>query len=115
MALPNWHPTAPAVTDADFLSCPVVILHYWAVWNWGDVDMDIRLALLRREYADRICFRSCDTDQEANQRFVAGVGNLPALGCFVGGKWMQTLIGLRSEQHLRAAFDPWLAGQRVPR
>jgi hypothetical protein len=76
--------------------------------------MDKRLAILRVEYPDRLCIRSCDTDRAENQPFIQGIANIPALGCFIRGKWFKSLIGLRSVEELRSVFDGWLAAADMP-
>src|SRR4051794_26417561 len=105
----DWRPSTPPVCDADFDACPIVVVHYWAIWNLHDRDMDQRLLAVRDSYADRICFRSCDVDQRENQRFIHKLGNIPALGCFIRGKFCESLIGLRAEDEFRSQFDKWLA------
>jgi hypothetical protein len=110
----DWSPTTLPVATPDFEECTVLVLHYWAIWNLIDREMDKRLATLREEYADRVFFRSCDTDRAENQPFIHGVGNLPALGCFIAGKWFKTLVGLRTDQELRSALDSWLTAAVAP-
>lgn len=110
----EWLPGTPPVVRTDFDACAVLILHYWAIWDLHDRDMDNRLAALRHEYADRICFRSCDTDRAENKPFIQGIANIPALGCFIRGKWFKSLIGLRSVEELRSVLDDWLAAADMP-
>lgn len=109
-----WSPSTIPVAPEDFGACLVVVLHYWAVWNMIDREMDKRIAMLREEYRDRICFRSCDVDCAENQPFIHGIANIPALGCFIRGKWFQTVIGLRSLEAFRPVFDKWLAAAAIP-
>ena len=110
----EWSPSTGPVTAKDFRACPVLVLHYWAIWDHHDREMDKRLAVLREEYVNRICFRSCDVDGAENQSFIQGVANIPALGCFIRGKWFKSLIGLRSEQELRSVLDGWFAAAVMP-
>lgn len=105
----EWSPSTVPVSAADFAGPPILVLHYWAVWDLIDREMDERLGTLRDEYGDRVCFRSCDVDREQNNSYLQGVENVPALGCFIRGKWIQSLIGLRSVEELRLVFDGWLA------
>ena len=105
----QWSPSTPPVTAADFSAGPILVLHYWAVWDLIDREMDERLGTLREEYGERICFRSCDVDRAENNSHLQGVANVPALGCFIRGKCFQCLIGLRSVEELRLVFDGWLA------
>ena len=76
-----------------------------------DREMDKRIVALITEYGNRICFRSCDIDRTDNRRFIHGLGNVPALGCFIRGKWYKTLVGLRSEGPAARPCDlvPWPA------
>src|SRR5689334_11618846 len=83
----EWSPSTEPVTAANVAAAPVVVLHYWAVWDLTDRKMDERLAALREEYSDRIAFRSCDVDRAENKPFIQGIANIPALGCFIRGKW----------------------------
>lgn len=105
----QWHPSVPPVTEEDLKQCPVVVVHYWAIWNLHDRTENARLLPLRQEYDGRICFRACDVDCAANQRFVHGVANIPALGFFVREKWVKSVIGMRPPEQLRLAFDELLA------
>jgi thioredoxin-like negative regulator of GroEL len=89
-------------------------VHYWANWNRIDREMDQRLAGLFEEYAGRICFRSCDVDRAENRPFFHGIANVPALGCFIDGKWFKFLIGLRSSHEIRSTLEGWLAMAAMP-
>jgi hypothetical protein len=111
---PEWSAHTPPVDGGDFASCPLLVLHYWAVWDRIDREMDERLAPLREDYAGRICFRSCDIDRPENQSFIKGIANIPALGCFIRGTWYKSLVGLRSEADMRRVFDTWLAAAAMP-
>ncbi len=105
----DWFPGTPRVSNNDLQSSSVLVMHYWAVWNLHDREMDQRIAVLRNEYADRICFRSCDVDCAENQSFIHGIANVPALGCFIQGKWVNSQVGLRSKNELRHLLDALLA------
>lgn len=107
--IPEWAPSTSPVTESDFHAFSVVVLHYWANWNLHDREMDRRIASLRDEYSRRICFRSCDTDRAENQPLIQGIADIPTLGCFIHGRWFQSIIGLRSEDELRSVLDRWLA------
>jgi len=76
--------------------------------------MDKRLAALRDQYSDRICFRSCDIDRAENKAFIQGIANIPALGCFIRGKWFKSLIGVRAVDEFRSVLDSWLAAADMP-
>jgi thioredoxin-like negative regulator of GroEL len=110
----DWAPTTDPVTAGDFQAYPVLVLHYWAVWDLHDREMDKRLRVLREDYAGRIGVRCCDIDRAENQTFIQGIANIPALGCFIRGKWLKSLIGLRSVEELRPVFDGWLAAADMP-
>ncbi|WP_390844346.1 thioredoxin domain-containing protein [Anatilimnocola floriformis] len=104
----SWYPTSSTVELADF-ELPILVVHYWAVWNLHDREMDRRLSALCNEYSDRICFRSCNVDGAENQRFIPDIANIPALGCFIHGELLESSIGLRSVDELRTEFGGWLA------
>ena len=110
----DWCPSTVPVAREDFEACPVLVLHYWAIWDLHDREMDKRLAALRDEYAGRIGFRSCDVDCAENRSFTQGIATIPALGCFIRGKWFKSLIGLGSEQELRSLLDGCLAAAVMP-
>ncbi|MGB7156786.1 MAG: hypothetical protein WBD40_01890 [Tepidisphaeraceae bacterium] len=74
----DWSPNTDPVARGDFEACPVLVLHYWATWDLIDREMDKRLTVMREEYADRVCFRSCDVDRPENQPFIKGIANSPA-------------------------------------
>jgi hypothetical protein len=49
----DWSPSTDPVVPADLEACLVLVLHYWAIWDLLDREMDRRLGVLRAEYADR--------------------------------------------------------------
>ena len=110
-ALPDreWSPSSPPVTEPDFATCRVLVLHYWARWNLHDREMDNRLARLRPDFEGRVCFRSCDVDRVENRPWVRGIANVPALGCFLDGKWFKSLVGMRCDGELRSTLAGWIA------
>ncbi len=104
----DWSPSTVPVVERDFDEYQILVLHYWAAWDKIDREMDKLLATLREEYVGRICFRSCDVDRAENQAFINEIANIPALGCFIGGKWFNNLIGLRSVDELRSMIEAWM-------
>lgn len=117
---PGWRPNAPAVTfdelSAAFTRHPVVVIHFWAIWNGYDRPMDSRLQSLRAEFGAQVAFYSYDTDapSEAGWEFLRDIRlmNLPALSCFIHGGHHETLIGLRDPAMLREKLAEW--GQACP-
>src|SRR5437762_2211766 len=81
---------------------PLVVVHFWAVWNLHDREMDEILQGLMPRYAGRVEFRSLDVDIAEGHDFCRGcrILNLPALAAFVRGVWIETLIGLRQRVEL---------------
>jgi thiol-disulfide isomerase/thioredoxin len=106
----RWRPGSPPVTAADLpavlASGPVVVIHFWAAWNGVDRLFEPQFAAVRREFEGRIAFRSADVDEPDLEPFCreSGVVNVPALGCFVRGRRVKTIIGARPEDELRAEF-----------
>jgi len=91
---------------------PVVVLHFWAAWNGYDRRFDLTLAAIRREFEGRAVFRSIDIDEPELVPFcrACAVVNVPALGFFARGERVETVIGMRSGDELRAKLDGLLAG-----
>lgn len=110
----DWFPVSPPVSASDLQSCDVVVIHYWAQWDLHDREMDRRIVAMTADYAGRVCVRSCDVDKPDNRPFICGIANIPALGCFIRGKWHESRIGLRAEAELRSFFDAWLAAAAAP-
>ena len=71
---------------------------------------------IREEFADRIAFGSIDADnpQYGDIAKEYQFRNLPALACFVRGKWVETLIGSRPAEELRARMLGWLDIEEAP-
>jgi thioredoxin-like negative regulator of GroEL len=110
----QWRPRTVPVTANDLVQCPVLVLHYWAIWNLHDRTMDDLLLPFQQEYAGRVCFRSCDTDRAENRTFIHGIANIPALGCFIRGRWRKSIVGLRPVEQLRLSFDQLLDDRPSP-
>lgn len=107
---PEWHPGTPALCDDDLRSPIMLVVHYWAVWNYHlDSELDQRLLSLRPQYEGRIVLRSCDTDRPENRRFLSAIASVPTLGSFTHGSCFKVKVGLRSESELRRILDGWLA------
>ena len=112
----GWRPSSPPVSAADLSAVltgnPVVIIHFWAAWNGADRLFDPKLANVRAEFEGRIEFRSADVDDPDLVSFCreCEVVNVPALGCFVDGERVKTIIGAIPEDNLRAAFWSLLPG-----
>ena len=106
----GWRPSSPPVSAADLSAVltgnPVVIIHFWAAWNGVDRLFDPKLANVRAEFEGRIEFRSADVSDPDLVWFCreCEVVNVPALGCFVDGERVKTIIGAIPEDNLRAAF-----------
>jgi len=83
-----------------------VIIHFWATWNGVDRQFDSKLAIVRAEFEGRIVFRSVDVDDPDLMSFCreSEVVNVPALGCFVSGQRVKTIIGSIPADKLRAEF-----------
>ena len=64
------------------------------------------LDALRSEFEGRITFRSADVDDPGLASFCreCEVVNVPALGCFVKGRRVKTMVGSRPMNVLRAEF-----------
>lgn len=107
---PNFVPSTPPLVAADF-SQPILVVHFWAIWNGADPPMDEELSAVRPDYQGKICFRSCDTDKAENQQFCEGFANVPAITCYMAGSRFKTLIGFRKAAHLRKILYAWLSAE----
>jgi thioredoxin-like negative regulator of GroEL len=106
----TWRPGSPPVTAAELADVlarhPVVVFHFWAIWNTSDRAFDAVLTPLRRDFEDRIAFRSVDVDDPELRSFCleCEVANVPVLALFVSGRRVKTLMGVRPEAELRTEF-----------
>jgi thioredoxin-like negative regulator of GroEL len=111
----HWLPGSPPVTGPEWASLlvahPVVVAHFWATWNGVDRRFDPQFRPVREEFAGRIEFRSADVDDPTLHDVCreCEVVNVPALACFVRGRRVETVIGARSAQELRARFSRLVA------
>jgi thioredoxin-like negative regulator of GroEL len=85
---------------------PVVVVHFWAAWNGVDRWFDPQFRTVREEFAGRIEFRSADVDDPGLNDVCreCEVVNVPALVCCVRGRRVETIIGARPAEELRARF-----------
>ena len=87
----------------------VVVVHCWAEWNPNDYVLAEWLSSIQSKFAKRLTILSLNTSHESAWAFCREyqIVNLPALICFVGGTWYETMIGLRPEMELIAQFQEW--------
>ena len=114
---PGWRPESPAVTAAELeavvRSYPVVVIHLWAPWNGYDYPADQALQELRKEFEDRIHFRSFDIDTDPAEeewpvlRRVNWGWTIPALACMVHGEYHESVVGLAGIQKCRDKLREW--------
>ena len=98
--VPGFVPETPAVTSASIASVtdahPVVIVHFWAVWNGADPPMDEQLPRIAGRLPFNAHFTSCNVDDpdcvDLCKR--CGVVNIPYLAVFVDGDLRPGIIGL---------------------
>jgi thioredoxin-like negative regulator of GroEL len=106
----HWQPGSPPVTGAEWASLiaahPVVVVHFWAAWNGVDRRFDPTFRAVREEFAGRIEFRSADVEGPTLEGACreCQVVNVPALACFVRGRRVETILGARAPEELRARF-----------
>ena len=115
MAREIWQPTTPSVDESGMSGLlranPVVVVHFWVGWNAQDRAMDETLRHVRPDFTGRVAFRAMDTEAPGNWTFAlgAGVTNWPAVACWVRGRRIGTLIGLRSRGELREWIEKQVA------
>ena len=97
----GWRPGTVPLTVADVADLipnhKVVVVHFWARWNGVDRQFASVLDAVRPEFEGRITFRSADVDDPELATFCreCEVVNVPALGCFVDGRRVKTIVGSR--------------------
>ena len=117
--MPDWSPAAVAVSPEDFdravANRPVVVVHFWASWNGYDRTMDTWLQALRPQFGPRVALLSLDTGPEEAWGICRRYGllNLPALVCFVGGRYHATRIGLGSRAEVEERLRAWASESAV--
>jgi thioredoxin-like negative regulator of GroEL len=118
--VPGWRPSTPRVTAATFDEVlqlhPAVAVHFWAVWDGHDVTMDRRIRAVQPQFAGRIHFVSCDTDEPENRALCerCDVANIPMLAVFVGGEVRLPVRGLPSPDDLAKELEERLAAPDRP-
>jgi len=113
---PSWTPTTPAITldqlPAVLSSHPVVVIHFWAIWNCYDRQLDIRLRPVRAAFGDRVAFYAfdVDVDTEAGNQFLRGIHlqGVPTIGCFIHGQLYELAPGMRERPTLEGSVREWL-------
>lgn len=105
----DWIPSTPALDEEDLRSPVLTVVHYWAIWDLHDREMDGRLAAICPDYDGRINFRSCDVDRPENRRFLSDIANVPTIGSYFRGLRFKVTVGVRSKTELRHMLDGWLA------
>ena len=88
-------PCTPPVNDPDIAAFPIVFVQYWAKWNRYDREYEVLLAEVRKMFADKVAFRSCDVDEPTNRKYCDGLANIPAISLYVDGTRRALLVGMR--------------------
>ena len=103
-----WRPQTPPLQKED-LADPLVAIHFWAVWNSYDRQMDKLLAELQPEFEATLKFRSLDIDDPESRPISvdAKILNVPALGLFANGQHVDTQIGLRDKEFWQNTLEEW--------
>lgn len=72
--------------------------------------MDEALREIETEHQDHAFFGAVDADCEGHWQKCRElrVLNLPALACFINGKHVETVIGVRSKKYLSNKIKEWL-------
>src|SRR5215469_757965 len=96
----SWRPASTAI-DVDHRQeilqrNRIVVIHFWAIWDPYDRQMDSVIQEVRLPYERRIAFFSHNVDPETNWSFAieCGIKSVPALICFIDTKKVETIVGL---------------------
>ena len=107
---PDWRPSSADLSDEDLRSPLLIVVHYWAIWDWRlDQEMDARLSRIKSDYDQQITFRSCNTEDPNNRRFFENICAVPNLGSYFRGARFKIKVGLRKESEFREILDEWIA------
>src|SRR5882762_6947549 len=96
----QWMPVSPAIDSNTFDSSVgrngIIVVHFWAIWDRYDRTMDAMIQELRPIYDGRIKFFSFNVDPQMNWNITVKylIKSVPALGVFIDGAWLETMIGL---------------------
>jgi len=105
------------INDADFQKqvleseLPVVV-DFWAPWCPPCKRISPVLDKLAAEYKGRLVVAKIDVEQNQGQANQLGIGSIPALLYFKGGKLVTKRVGAASETELRRTFDELLAPKK---
>ena len=114
-----WRPTTSEVTPDSFEEAvsnhKLIVLHFWAGWNQYDRQIDAVLAEIESEYEGRVFFGSVDADHHGHWKRCRefGIVNLPAIASFANGKYIETIIGMRSKEVLSKKLKEWTVAAGV--
>lgn len=115
----RWQPGSPPIDATAFATLvatePYLVIHFWAEWDGYDHQLEAAIKPVRAEFADRVAFRSADTDaaELVPVCWACGVVNVPSLSCFVHGQRVCTLVGVRTTVELRHLVSGLIAGGRM--
>jgi thioredoxin-like negative regulator of GroEL len=109
-----WRPRSQAIElgtlHKELARHPLVVVHFWAVWDLHDRRMDEMLQELMPRYAGRAELRSFDVDMPEGNDFCRDccIKNVPAIAVIVRGVWLETLVGLRPRDELESRLGEWI-------
>ncbi len=102
----NVQEITAAQFDQQVRQSPIpVVADFFATWCPPCKALAPILDRLAGQYAEKIRFVKINTDEAPDLAAEFGIRGIPTLLFFKGGKVVQTLVGLRSETELKAAFD----------
>jgi len=114
-----WVPTSEPIKAADLPAAlaerPMVVVHFWAVWDSYDRILDVNLRPLREAMAETVSFRSVDVDDPALVPLCrdCGVANVPTLVAFMDARQAAVLVGVRPAEAIREWIEQ-LAANAAP-
>lgn len=87
----------------------LVIVDFWATWCPYCRRLMPIFEELSREYSGRMTFAKLDVDEARSIAARFGITGIPVLKFFCNGREVGELVGYRSKENLKAAFDQALA------
>ena len=102
----EWAPQTPLILAAGLCGPGqkgrVIAVHFWALWDLHDKQMDLVIAAIKHRFEGWLDFYCCDIDDPRNRERLASIGivTVPTVGVFRDGVLVHRVIGLQEERQL---------------
>lgn len=102
-----------AINDGNFtqetnIGGKPVIVDFWAAWCGPCKMLSPVIEELADEYGDKAVFCKLNVDENPVTSMKFNVSSIPTVMIFKDGKLMDTLVGFRPKQALKAVIDKYI-------